>query len=119
MEEDGTPYIAMEYLDEGSLRPHVGQLTAPKIYGVLEGTLAGLAHAHGKQLVHRDLKPENLLITSEGTVKIADFGIAKALSSATRGLTRRSGLLGTPCYMAPEQVSNKPVGPPPTSTRWK
>src|SRR5829696_8546933 len=77
-EHEGTPYIAMEYVDRGSLRPYVGHMSLAQIGGVLEGTLAGLAHAEERRIVHRDLKPENIMVTIEGRVKIADFGIAKA-----------------------------------------
>ena len=68
-EHDGTPYIAMEYVDRGTLRPYVGRMTLPQIGGVLEGLLAGLAEAEQHGIVHRDLKPENLMITSGGAVK--------------------------------------------------
>src|SRR5881275_1081461 len=78
-EHEGTPYIAMEYLPRGSLRPWVNRLTQAQIAGVLESILAGLAHAHRRGVIHRDLKPENLLLTGEGSIKIADFGIAKAI----------------------------------------
>src|SRR4051812_1774681 len=77
-EHDGTPFIAMEYIQRGSLRPFVGQMTVAQIGGVLEGLLAGLAHAEERAIVHRDLKPENLMVTTSGRIKIADFGIAKA-----------------------------------------
>jgi serine/threonine protein kinase len=110
-ELDGVPFIAMEYLDRGSLRPFVGHLSQPQVLGVLEWTLAGLDHAHRQGIVHRDLKPENLLVTSDGAVKITDFGIAKAITSATRGMTRRGATLGTYEYMSPEQVTAQPVGP--------
>src|SRR5918997_5184256 len=72
-EHDGTPYIAMEYVDGGSLRPHVARMTLAQIGGVLEGLLAGLAAAEQLGIVHRDLKPENLMVTGSGTIKIADF----------------------------------------------
>ena len=65
-EHDGTPYIAMEYLERGSLRPYVGSLTLAQVGGVLEGMLAGLAHAETRGIVHRDLKPENLMVTGDG-----------------------------------------------------
>ena len=75
-EHDSIPYISMEFLERGSLRPHVGRMSLPQIAGSLEGLLAGLAHAHTHGIVHRDLKPENLMVTSQGGIKIADFGIA-------------------------------------------
>src|SRR5262249_54852842 len=75
-EHDGTSYIAMEYIEGGSLRPYVGKLGLEQIGGVLEGVLAGLAHAHEHGVIHGDLKPENVMVTGDGRVKIADFGIA-------------------------------------------
>jgi hypothetical protein len=107
------PYIAMEYLPHGSLRPYVGGLTLSQIGGVLEGVLAGLGHAEAHRIVHRDIKPENLLLTGEGRVKIADFGIAKPTSSAaTAGLVTGVGLtVGTPNYIAPEQAMARTLGP--------
>ena len=112
-EHDGTPYIAMEYVERGSLRPFVGQLTLAQIGGVLEGLLAGLAHAEQHGIVHRDLKPENLMVTSDGRVKIADFGIAKATRQMQTGafLTATGTTVGTPTYMAPEQAMAQDIGP--------
>jgi eukaryotic-like serine/threonine-protein kinase len=112
-EHDGVPWIAMEYLERGSLRPLVGRLELAQVGGVLEATLAGLAHAHGHGVVHRDIKPENLLLTSEGIVKISDFGIAKAINVASHAemLTATGTTIGTPTYMAPEQAMGKDVGP--------
>src|SRR3954470_12629065 len=84
-EHEGVPLIAMEYLARGSLRRYVGRLTLPQAGGVLEGLLAGPAHAERHGVVHRDIKPENLLLTDEGAVKIADFGIAKATNAVEEG----------------------------------
>jgi hypothetical protein len=112
-EQDGTPYIAMEYLARGSLRPYVGRVSLSQIGGVLHGVLGGLAHAEEHGVVHRDIKPENIMVTSQGSVKIADFGIAKATSTATLGanLTTTGTTLGTPRYMAPERAMGEPIGP--------
>ncbi len=112
-EHEGTPYIAMEYMEQGSLRPFVGKLSLAQIGGVLEGLLAGLAHAHERGIVHRDLKPENLMVTADGGIKIADFGIAKALFAPQTVMTlTQSGMtVGTPTYMAPEQAMAKEIGP--------
>ena len=108
-EHDGTPYIAMEHLERGSLRPFVGRLTLAEIFNVLEGLLAALACAERHGVVHRDLKPENLMVTDDGEIKIADFGIAKA-TAATTNLTRTGLVVGAPAYMAPEQASGKETG---------
>jgi tRNA A-37 threonylcarbamoyl transferase component Bud32 len=110
-EHEGVPYIAMEYLERGSLRSYIGRLSLSQQAGVLEGILAGLAHAHAHGIVHRDLKPENVLVTSDGTVKIGDFGIAKAYSQLTPHLTRTGTTLGTPVYMSPEQAQARDLGP--------
>src|ERR687897_1506858 len=112
-EHDGTPFIAMEYVERGSLRPYVGHLSLAQIGGVLEGLLAGLAHAEQHGIVHRDLKPENLMVTVDGRVKIADFGIAKATNQMQTGafLTATGTTVGTPTYMAPEQAMAQDIGP--------
>jgi serine/threonine protein kinase len=112
-EEGGLPYLAMEYLERGSLRPLVGRLSIPQMVGVFEAVLAGLAHAESRGIVHRDLKPENLMVTGEGGVKIADFGIAKAFDRAATGrfLTATGTTVGTPAYMAPEQAMARELGP--------
>jgi serine/threonine protein kinase len=111
-EEDGIPYIAMEYLPRGSLRAFMAALTPARIGGVLQDALAGLAHAERLGVVHRDIKPENLLVADDGGVKITDFGIAKARDSVGRGTLTADGLtVGTPNYMAPEQAMARQVGP--------
>ncbi len=112
-EHKGTPYIAMEYVERGSLRPYVGRMTLAQIGGVLEGLLAGLTAAEQRGIVHRDLKPENLLVDSDGRIKIADFGIAKATQSTevSAFMTATGATIGTPPYMAPEQAMAQKVGP--------
>ena len=112
-EHDGTPYIAMEFVERGSLRSYVGRMTLAQVSGVLEGLLAGLAHGEQQGIVHRDLKPENLMVTADGRVKIADFGIAKATTRMQTGafLTATGTTVGTPTYMAPEQAMAQDIGP--------
>src|SRR5262249_7586867 len=112
-EERGIPYIAMEYVPAGSLRQWVGRLTLPQFAGVFEGILAGLAHAEQTGIVHRDLKPENIMVTADGRVKIADFGIAKATQGAgTAAFMTATGMtVGTPMAVAPEQAMGQQIGP--------
>jgi hypothetical protein len=112
-EDHATPYIAMEYLERGSLRPLIDDLGFAQIAGVLEGLLAGLGYAHARGIVHRDVKPENLMLAADSRIKIADFGIAKATDELNPGtyLTATGTTIGTPRYMAPEQAMGERVGP--------
>ena len=112
-EHAGTPYIAMELVERGSLRPYVGGMAPAQIGGVLEGLLAGLGAAEQRGIVHRDLKPENLMVTADGRVKIADFGIAKATQTTRTSafVTATGTTIGTPQYMAPEQAMARDIGP--------
>ena len=112
-EQDGAPYIAMEYLLRGSLRRYVGHTSTAENIGVLEGLLAGLDHAARHGVVHRDIKPENVMVTVAGHVKIADFGIAKATYPHDQGslMTLAGVPVGTPSYMAPEQAVGEELGP--------
>jgi len=111
-EHDGRPYIAMEYAEGGSLRGYLEALTMAQIFGVLDGLLSALHHAETRGIVHRDIKPENILVTGDGQIKIADFGIAKAYSVMTGDalLTVPGAPIGTPMYMAPEQATGGPLG---------
>jgi serine/threonine protein kinase len=105
------PYIAMEYVPRGSLRPYMKRLSLAQIAGVLEGVLAALAHAELAGIVHRDLKPENIMVTGDGRVKITDFGIARATQRAgTQYMTATGMTVGTPTYMAPEQAMAGEIG---------
>ena len=113
-EHQGQPYLALELLEGGSLEAKLaGKPQTPHAAATLVCVLArAMQYAHSRGIVHRDLKPSNVLLTAEGTAKIADFGLAKFLQ-ATEGQTQEGDLVGTPRYMAPEQTSGAPeaVGP--------
>jgi hypothetical protein len=128
--EDGRPFLVMEYLE--------GEDLAQRIYGkagneshplppreaveILCAACDGLAAAHERHIVHRDLKPSNLFLARPtGTtptgprgyvVKVLDFGISKMVDLGAQPLTRSSGMLGTPCYMAPEQIRDASTAGP-------
>jgi tetratricopeptide (TPR) repeat protein len=102
-------YIAMPCYEGETLRERIerGPLPIAEIVDIACQAACGLAKAHQKGIVHRDIKPANLMITPEGVVKILDFGIAKLAGQVT--LTREGSVLGTPAYMAPEQMRGEPV----------
>ena len=113
--ERGTYYIVMEYVDgrslsevvraEGPLHPHRAAEVAADVASAL-----GFAHRNG--VVHRDIKPGNVLITSRGQVKVADFGIARAITaSPDDALTQAGSVMGTATYFSPEQAQGRPVDP--------
>jgi eukaryotic-like serine/threonine-protein kinase len=109
---DGTLYLVMEYLQGHALRDEIAPMPRamplPRINFVIDQALRGLSAAHRTSIVHRDLKPENLFVadTDDGeVVKILDFGIARSQRGDTPNLTHSGALMGTPAYMAPEQVA--------------
>lgn len=119
-EHRGQPYVALELLEGGSLEARIaGKPQAPRDAAALVQMLArAIQYAHSRGIVHRDLKPSNLLLSAEGTLKIADFGLAKFVQE-TEGQTQDGDMLGTPRYMAPEQTSGAPGGDRRrTSTVW-
>jgi len=110
--DGGHVYLVMELVSGGTLRDLLrerGALPVPLAVSVLEPMLAALASAHRAGLVHRDVKPENVLIGQGGTVKVADFGLVRAV--ATAGTTSDSTILGTVAYLSPEQVSTGDADP--------
>jgi serine/threonine-protein kinase len=107
-EHEGLFYMAMEYIQGQTLQSlllgkHV--LPVEQILDIARQVCAGLDYAHGHGVIHRDVKPANVMIAPDGTVKIMDFGIAKAGA----GMTSAGQVLGTPNYMSPEQVKGKPL----------
>ena len=109
---DGIYYMVMEYVAGLSVREilHAEGLLAPaQAADVLEQTLAALQHAHRQGIVHRDVKPENLMVTRDGVVKVADFGLARAFADAQ--ITEAGNVTGTVQYLAPEQLQGEPADP--------
>ena len=99
-------FLVMELVDGGTLRDLLkqqGALSVPVALSILEPVLSALGAAHDAGLVHRDVKPENVLISSRGEVKVADFGLVRAVSSTT--MATGDVILGTVAYLSPEQVS--------------
>lgn len=105
-ESDRATFIAMEYVDGPPLRELLrqeGALPWPDAVSILRQILAAVGHAHASGVLHRDLKPSNILLTSDGHVKITDFGLAKIRTSDT-DLTATHETAGTVAYMSPEQI---------------
>jgi serine/threonine-protein kinase len=109
-EEGEVAYIAMELVSGCTLERTLSSGEPPSfelIIDVLRQAASALDYAHKKGIVHRDVKPANIMICEDGTVKIADFGIAKVYGSSRT--TQTGWVLGTPNYMSPEQIQGKPV----------
>jgi serine/threonine protein kinase len=120
-------FVAMEYVDGGTLRQwrHERHRSYDEVLAVYERAGSGLAAAHEAGLVHRDFKPDNVLVSRDGRVRVTDFGLARAVDAGasaglavavanrdggpTVTLTRSGTLLGTPAYMAPEQLRGLPA----------
>jgi len=104
--DDGTVFLAMELVEGHTLRDTIGRdapLSPARALALLEPVVSALAAAHRAGLIHRDVKPENVLIAHDGRVKVADFGLAKAVSATTQH-TATGVLIGTVSYVAPELV---------------
>ncbi len=110
---DGTYFMVMEFVRGQNLRAllqHVERLEPAQVAEVSLQVLAALDHAHGHGIVHRDVKPENILIADNGTLKVADFGLARAFADSH--VSQAEGTVtGTVQYLAPEQVQGEPADP--------
>jgi len=105
-------YLAMEYVPGRTLKEVLrerGRFAPAAALDIMTGVLDGLAAAHASGIVHRDVKPENVLLTADGRLKVADFGLARAQAAA--GHTRAGLLIGTVAYLPPEQVTGDSTGP--------
>jgi serine/threonine protein kinase len=105
-------YIALEFIEGGTLRDLLkgSPLPIPQAFAVMHGLLQALDYAHQHAIVHRDVKPENVMLSTQGAVKVADFGIARLTDdSATSSATKTGTTVGTPQYMSPEQVTTSKV----------
>ncbi|HEU5107057.1 MAG TPA: serine/threonine-protein kinase, partial [Micromonosporaceae bacterium] len=111
VQHSGRRYLVMEYFPSRSVAALVtsgGPLAAPEVARIGGQVAAALAAAHGAGIVHRDVKPANVLVGPDGTAKIADFGIARALGDGT--MSSGAILVGTPAYLAPEVASGEHAG---------
>ncbi len=111
-----SPYLSLEYLDGGDLERFTDTPQAPEFAARVVEKVARAAHAaHQVGVIHRDLKPANVLLTRDREPKVADFGLAKQLAgdstSPGRSVTQEGTVVGTPEYMAPEQITNKSTTP--------
>ncbi|WP_049575552.1 protein kinase domain-containing protein [Streptomyces sp. SBT349] len=106
------PYIVMELVNGKTIRELLIDAEGPpatQALIIVSGVLEALAYSHHHGIVHRDIKPANVIITETGTVKVMDFGIARALHGAAQTMTQTGMVMGTPQYLSPEQALGKPI----------
>jgi serine/threonine-protein kinase len=105
---EGCPYFTMEFIEAGTLAQQLAgvPLAPARAAALLKVVADGVQTAHSGGIIHRDLKPSNILLTDDGTPKISDFGLARR-SDSGEDLTRSGERVGTPCYMSPEQATNR------------
>ncbi len=115
---DGRPYIVMDFVEGATLaqviEEHGRGLPPPRAARLVREIAAALHHAHGEGVVHRDVKPLNIIVDADGAPKLTDFGVARDLSNANR-LTATGEMVGTPAYVAPEQLRGDPRGAGPAA----
>ncbi|MFT4557205.1 MAG: serine/threonine protein kinase [Planctomycetaceae bacterium] len=105
--DKGLNYVGIEYIDGQSMQDWIDKLETLSVgdsINVILSCADALNHAHELNLIHRDIKPDNILVTKKGVVKVADFGLAKALDDEDMSMTQSGTGLGTPLYMPPEQA---------------
>jgi eukaryotic-like serine/threonine-protein kinase len=110
--EDGTCYIAMEYVPGGTLKEWLGEMSpleSREAAAMAVQIARALGATHKRGMVHRDTKPHNVLVIASGDLKVTDFGIARAASAATISVT--NAVFGTVGYISPEQALEEPVSP--------
>ncbi|MCL6588441.1 MAG: Stk1 family PASTA domain-containing Ser/Thr kinase [Firmicutes bacterium] len=111
-QEDGMDFIVMEYIPGCALKSIIAReapLSVERALDITGQILEGLNHAHQRNIIHRDIKPHNILVTPEGRIKVADFGIARALSAGS--LTQTGEVMGSVQYSSPEQTKGLMIGP--------
>src|SRR5690349_2913193 len=111
-EENGVPYIVMEYVEGRTLRDILqteGRLLPQRALEVAADICAALDVAHGAGIVHRDIKPANVMLTPRGEVKVMDFGIARAVADTSSTMTQTAAVIGTAAYLSPEQARGETV----------
>ncbi|ROZ72687.1 protein kinase [Ramlibacter sp. WS9] len=112
---DDHAYIAMEYFEDGDLRAEItAGMSQKRVLGIIAQVAQALDAIHTRGIIHRDLKPENIMRRPDGSVALADFGIAKSmLQPRNMGLTqtRHGDVVGTPYYLSPEQAAGQPITP--------
>ncbi len=109
--EDGLAYLVLELVEGGTLADRIGApMHLREVIRILEQLAGALDHAHQQGVLHRDIKPSNILIRTDGTPVLADFGLAK-MAGSLRRLTSSGTVMGTPEYMSPEQAADEEIGP--------
>ena len=105
----GVFYFSMEFVEGSTLLDLIRSeacLDVETAADIVLQTARGLKHAHSHSIVHRDIKPENIMVATDGTIKLTDMGLAKRTDLADHDITLTGQVIGTPCYMSPEQITN-------------